>query len=69
MGSILLHLDSSSLPAPCCLCNLPSGARNTLAIPTISSLTNFTFSFILSFQKSQSWYNVSIPVSLLVGYL
>lgn len=36
-------------------------------MPTISSLTNFTFSFILSFQKSQSWYNVSIPVSLLVG--
>ena len=36
-------------------------------MPTISSMTNVTSSFLLSFQKSQSWYNVSIPVSLLVG--
>lgn len=35
-------------------------------MPTVSSLTNFIFSFILSFQKSQSWYNVSIPVFFLL---
>lgn len=35
-------------------------------MPTVSSLTNFTFSFILSFQKSQSWYNVSISVFFLL---
>lgn len=63
-GSVQLHLDSS-LP-PRCLCHLPSGASRGLAVPTISSLTNVTSSFILSFQKSQSWYNVSIPFLLWV---
>lgn len=32
-------------------------------MPATSSLTNLTFSFILFFQKSQSWYNVSIRFS------
>lgn len=38
-------------------------------MPIVSSLTNFTFSFILSFQKSQSWYNVSISVFFLLVHV